>query len=198
MNVMVVGGSASGKSEVAEGIAMQLGSRKLYIATMRPGGAEAEWRIARHRGLRSGKGFATVECCESLSSLRIDWADVGDGAASGFRNGCRVVLLECLGNLVSNELYDDNGALCDADSVFRCVMSGIAAVERQCDHLVMVANEAGSGDVALPDHMCSFVEMQGRVNNEIAARSAAVVEVVCGLPVFVKGGSTWAGRQGIW
>lgn len=193
MNVMVVGGSASGKSEVAEGIAMQLGPRKLYIATMRPGGAEAERRIARHRGLRSGKGFATVECCENLASLRIDWADVGDGAASGFRGGCRVVLLECLGNLVSNELYDDNGALREADSVFSCVMSGIVAVERQCDHLVVVANEVGSGDVALSDRMRSFVEMQGRVNNEIAACFDAVVEVVCGLPVFVKGGSTWAG-----
>ena len=61
MLVLVAGGAASGKSEHAEKIVCARAHSKLYLATMQPFGKSARARIARHRKLREGKGFYTVE-----------------------------------------------------------------------------------------------------------------------------------------
>ena len=62
MNILVTGGSASGKSSLAERLAVQGPPPWTYVATMRPWGAEARARIDRHRRLRRGRGFETLEC----------------------------------------------------------------------------------------------------------------------------------------
>ena len=63
MMILVLGGSASGKSEYAENVAAALGEggKKLYLATMRPFGREAGRRIERHRRMRKGKGFESAD-----------------------------------------------------------------------------------------------------------------------------------------
>ena len=97
MFTLVIGGAASGKSECAEGLILASPvTPRYYIATMEPFGPEGQARIARHRELRRGKGFETVECYTGLSALRLP------------RRGA--VLLECLGNLTANELYSPSGA----------------------------------------------------------------------------------------
>ena len=71
MLVTVTGGSGSGKSAYAEQTAVRLaeGGRLLYLATMMRDGAGAQERIRRHRALRSGKGFLTIEKTDSLCEL---------------------------------------------------------------------------------------------------------------------------------
>ena len=56
MLVLVTGGAASGKSELAERIVCELAKGKpmLYVAAMETEGEEAQKRIARHRALRAG------------------------------------------------------------------------------------------------------------------------------------------------
>ena len=62
MLLYIAGGAGSGKSSFAESQIVRSGlPNPLYIATMEPFGPEAEARIARHRALRAGKGFTTVE-----------------------------------------------------------------------------------------------------------------------------------------
>ena len=67
MIVVVYGGNASGKSQLAERIAVELykeqsGSRLIYLATMKNDGTpEARSRIAAHRSRRAGAGFQTIE-----------------------------------------------------------------------------------------------------------------------------------------
>ena len=72
MLILVTGGSGSGKSEYAEGIAVSLAEREglplYYIAAMKPYGEEGKRRVERHRRLRAGKGFQTVERCGSERS----------------------------------------------------------------------------------------------------------------------------------
>ena len=46
---IVTGGSGSGKSAFAEALAMELGEKRYYIATMYPFGEESKQKIARHR-----------------------------------------------------------------------------------------------------------------------------------------------------
>ena len=49
MLTVVTGGSGSGKSELAENIAVKFTGKKYYIAAMQPFGEEALKRIERHR-----------------------------------------------------------------------------------------------------------------------------------------------------
>ena len=70
MLILVTGGAASGKSEHAEKIICARAHSKLYLATMQPFGKSARARIARHRKLREGKGFHTVERSLDLKGLQ--------------------------------------------------------------------------------------------------------------------------------
>ena len=73
MILLVTGGSASGKSEYAENRALQLAKAEqkklIYLAAMKPFGEEAAKRIERHRQLRAGKGFETVERYTDIEGL---------------------------------------------------------------------------------------------------------------------------------
>ena len=61
MLILVFRGSASGKSEFAEGLVTASGlETRAYLATMQVWDAESERRVERHRRMRAGKGFATV------------------------------------------------------------------------------------------------------------------------------------------
>ena len=88
MLTLVIGGSASGKSEYAEQRVLSLDGARIYIATMQPYGKEAEERILKHRQMRKNKGFETIECYTGLQDLNIP-----PGSN---------VLLEDLGNLMAN------------------------------------------------------------------------------------------------
>ena len=58
---LVTGGSGSGKSAYAEQCILDFGgTRRVYIATMQPFGAEGQARIARHRKMRAAKKFSTL------------------------------------------------------------------------------------------------------------------------------------------
>lgn len=61
MLTLITGGCKCGKSSIAENILSDFCGRKIYIATMEPFGEEAHTAISRHRIMRSGKGFETVE-----------------------------------------------------------------------------------------------------------------------------------------
>ena len=62
MLVVVTGGSGSGKSAFAEDRVLSFGeARRIYIATMQAFDEESHRRIRRHRRMRAGKGFETIE-----------------------------------------------------------------------------------------------------------------------------------------
>ena len=92
---LVIGGAASGKSRFAEEWVMRLPGKRIYLATMEALDAESEARIARHRLLRAGRGFETLEC-----SLDLSHCAVPDRAN---------VLLEDLPNLLANEMFRPGG-----------------------------------------------------------------------------------------
>ncbi len=94
---LVIGAAASGKSAYAESLCLGHDGPRVYLATMEPFREEGARRIARHRALREGKGFSTLECSR----------DVG-AAAPGLPRGC-TLLLEDVGNLVANELFAEGG-----------------------------------------------------------------------------------------
>ena len=63
MMILVTGGSGSGKSAFAEDCVIACGEMpRICIATMYPFDEESRKRVKRHRDMRFGKGFETVEC----------------------------------------------------------------------------------------------------------------------------------------
>ena len=168
MMVLFTGGADSGKSTLAEELMLRFPPSYSYIATMRPYGAEGRARVKRHLQRRAGKGFDTIERCLGLASLRVQ------GSA----------ILECVGNLVANEMFDQEGAGTDA---FQAVMAGFDHLAAQCNHLVIVTNEVGSDGRQYDENTQRYIHTLGRVNCQIAKRCDAVAEAVCGQAVWLKG-----------
>lgn len=171
MLALVLGGAASGKSAYAERLAMSLSAERFYIATMQAYDDESEQRIARHRQMRDGKGFVTVERPLDLAGLNIPHRQ---GAA----------LLECASTLVGNELCLPGGA---AENTADAIFDGVESLLRQGLQLVVVSNDVfGEGGRHTPE-MTAYLRQLGSLNCRIAERADMVVEVVCGLPLYHKG-----------
>ena len=110
MMTVVTGGSGSGKSAFAEDKIVSFGpAKRIYIATMHPYDEESHKRVARHRKMRAGKGFETVECYTGLKNL-----DFPENA---------VVLLECMSNLAANEMFEEKGA---GEKTVEAVLEGMS------------------------------------------------------------------------
>lgn len=170
MLIMVTGGSGSGKSEFAERCCMELCPReKIYIATMQPFGKEGAARIQRHKKLRAGKHFQTVECYTDLEKLILN---------------AQTTLLECLSNLTANEMFT-NG-LNEKQTVEK-ILSGIRHLQRQTKHLVVVTNDVFCDGISYEQETVRYMKALGEANVQLAAMADIVCEVVCGIPLFLKG-----------
>ena len=170
MLTLVIGGAASGKSAYAESLCLACGLPRIYLATMRVWDEECAARVAKHRAMRAEKQFTTVEAPLHLEAVHLP---------------CRgTVLLEDLGNLTANELYDPEGA---GNEAAEAVLRGVDALYAQCEHLILVSNEVFSGGAGYAGDTDRYLRALARVNNGIAARADAVVRVICGLPVYYKG-----------
>ena len=164
---LIIGGAGSGKSAFAETLCEKLEGERLYIATMRPEGAESLARIERHRRQRAGLGFETLEC-----PLSLDRAAIPAGANA---------LLEDLSNLLANEMFSPGGG--GAEAVRRGLCQAIA----RCQNLTVVTNEVFSGGADYGAGTLAFLRELAALNRELAARADVVAEVVSGLPNVLKG-----------
>ncbi len=176
MFTIVTGGAASGKSEYAEALVMSLDGPRVYLAAMEPAGEEAARRIARHRALRAGKGFRTVECPSGLEN-----AVLPAGAN---------VLLEDLGNLAANEMFGPREAV-PAQCTAETVAAEVLAVLPRCAHLTVVTNEIFSDGEDYPEETLQYMKALALAGRQLARHADTVVEVVCGLPNVLKGGLPW-------
>ena len=99
--------------------------------------------------------------------------------------GRGTVLLEDLGNLVANELYSPGGA---GKHTAEAVLVGLERLAAGCDNLIVVSNEVFSGGADYAGDTDQYLLALAQVNNAFAARADNVCRVVCGLPVYYKGG----------
>lgn len=167
----IIGGSGSGKSEFAESCCVRLHSeKKLYIATMEPYDEESRRRIARHRKMRDGKGFDTLECYTHLEHVEIE-------------PGC-TVLLECMSNLAANEMFSEKGR---KEQTARTIYEGVLRLREQAEHLVVVTNQVFSDGITYDPGTQEYLRVMAEINSRAAAAADVVCEVVHGIPVFLKG-----------
>lgn len=169
MNILVTGGSASGKSQYAEAVAAGLPSPRFYIATMRPWDDECRRRIAKHRRQRAGLGFETVEHYGDLRGLRLP--------ARG------TVMLECMGNLAANVLFGPDAP----EDPLSSATEGLRELAAQCAHLIVVTNEVFSDGVSYDPETTRYLRLLAGLNAALGRDADAVIEVVCGIPLTRKG-----------
>lgn len=203
---IVTGGSGSGKSEYAENLAVSLGEDRIYAATMMVSDKEGEERVQKHRAMREGKHFRTVEC------------PVNFGAAMEPAMAKEsVVLLECMSNLVANEMFSDMGLTnetvpddgltddtvpdggfpnemapavglpCGSRQVCSRIIRQVKQVLGGCRHLVIVTNEVFSDGNRYDRWTEEYIRALGMVNVRLAAMADHMTEVVCGIPVDYPG-----------
>ena len=172
MMVLVTGGSGSGKSAYAEQKVVDFGEAcRIYIATMYPFDEESHNRIKRHREMRAGKGFETLECYTGLKNTEIEPDSV--------------VLLECMSNLVANEMFQPDGA---GVHTVEEILQGVLALKRKARHLVIVTNEIFSASASYDKEMETYLDYLGCINQELEELADEVTEVVYGIPVYHKRG----------
>lgn len=170
MMTVITGGSGSGKSEYAEDRTLQYSKDNLiYIATMVAFDEEARRKIERHRRMRSEKNFTTIECYVGLEKLELQ--------------NNQTVLLDCMSNLVANEMYQENGA--GKDTVKR-VVEGVRHLKKQVKNLVIVTNEVFSDGILYDEETMRYISYLGEINQQLAAMAEEVVEVVYGIPLICK------------
>ncbi|HMA75319.1 MAG TPA: bifunctional adenosylcobinamide kinase/adenosylcobinamide-phosphate guanylyltransferase [Xanthobacteraceae bacterium] len=163
---LVLGGARSGKSRYAENLITACPPPWIFVATAEPGDAEMAERIALHRR-RRGHDWQTVEAPHELTAVLATLeADTS-------------VLVDCLTLWLSNRM------LADID-VEAEIARLDAALNGRRGPVVLVSNEVGFGIV--PDNLLArrFRDLQGLLNQRLAARADRVVLMVAGLPVVVK------------
>lgn len=136
---LVIGRPDSGKSKMAEDMAVSLshGNRKVYIATMIPYGEEGKERIEKHRKMREGKGFETIECPRNLKRRFCGNGDAASDASGANEYADSTALLECIANLTSNVLFGESLL---KDDLAEYIASDVSALTKVFKNLVIVSN----------------------------------------------------------
>lgn len=170
MIVMIIGGSGSGKSELAENSAVQLNNGELvYIATMQPFDEESKDRVKRHQRMRQSKKFITIECYTGLMNVMVE--------------NNATVLLECMSNLIANEMFSEDGA---KENTVDAVKTGIYHLAEQADNLFVVTNNIFDDGIAYDDETMRYMKMLGEINKWLCQIADKVVEVIHGIPIETK------------
>jgi adenosylcobinamide kinase / adenosylcobinamide-phosphate guanylyltransferase len=163
---LVLGGARSGKSRYAESLITALPPPWIYVATAEPGDEEMAVRIKSHRERRNGH-WRTIEAPRTLAAAL---SACGDAPA----------LVDCLTLWLSNLMLAEANIEEETAQLEKALTAARAP-------LVLVANEVGSGIVPSFPLGRRFRDMQGMLNQRIAARAERVILMVAGLPLVLKG-----------
>ena len=186
MMTLIIGGSGSGKSAYAEDYTISLSEdrKKYYIATMQIYDEEGKRKVERHRMLRGGKGFSTIE----------QPVDIGK-AAEKMEDGERTALLECISNLTANEMF--LGEIPGTEEVItEKIVGEIAVLNRELTHLVIVSNNVFEDGNVYDKTTMAYIRAMGRINQKLAEMADEVVEVVVGIPIVIKAKSVSLKKKG--
>ena len=175
MKVFIIGGSGNGKSAFAEKVAAKLGGKLIYIATM-PIYSEEDLKVVeRHHKLRAGRGFETLERPERI-------CDVPDNKET--------ILLECMSTHVANVMFgagfEDLQGDPDVDWA-KEIWAEIEPVFEREGNTIIVSAEVAKDGYSYDPSTNQYREALTSVNNKLAGAADLFVEVVCGIPVVLKG-----------
>ena len=172
MRVLILGGSKSGKSHIAQELVKELasGGKMYYWATMEPTDSEDEERIEKHLIDRAGWGFETIECGRDIKSVHPI-----EGSS---------VLFDSVTALLANEMF------CTAEpdaGASRRVLDDILYVSERADHFVCVCDEVFREGVEYGGWTDEYIRGLAGICRGLAEEFDAVVEVCAGRLKYHKG-----------
>lgn len=174
--VLIIGGSGSGKSAFAESYLLHHAKdgERYYLATMKIYGEEGRKKVERHRKMREGKGFLTIEQPNNLEAIL---PNIREDSA---------VLLECMSNLTANEMFSETGILSGKETVRR-VLCEIEQLKRRSGLLVIVTNNVFEDGICYEQETMEYNRALANINCHLAKQADTVVEVLAGIPNLWKG-----------
>jgi len=175
---LITGGSRSGKSSFAQGLAEEHPGSRLFLATCPLTDREMEIRILRHIQDRQKANWETIE--EPIHLVR-------QLAQSGRYD---TVLIDCLTLWINNLLHEAstrNRSL-DEDGVALMANTLAEAAGEHPGEVILVTNEVGLGIVPKNKTARLYRDLVGRCNQCIAAAADRVYLVTCGIPLQIKDG----------
>lgn len=165
--ILITGGARSGKSSYAEKLALSLSPNPVYMATARVWDEEFHQRVIRHQEAR-GPEWTNLEEEKELSRHDV----------SG-----RVVLIDCVTLWCTNFFFDLQGHV---DSSLKAVKEEFNRFTAQDATFIFVTNEIGLGGTSENELQRKFTDLQGWMNQYIAAQADEVMMMVCGIPLKIK------------
>lgn len=170
MLTIIIGGSGSGKSQYAEELVTKEKEEYLYyIATMEAFDDESKDRIKKHQNMRKDKGFETIECSVGIASISV--------------RKDSIILLECLSNLVANEMFSESGA---KENTILAIQNGIENLLKQSKHLVIVTNNIYEDGMEYDSTTEEYKKQLGILNEWLGKKANQVFEVVHGIEIKIK------------
>ena len=199
MIILIIGYPDSGKSELAEQMVTEMSApgERIYLAAMIPYGEEGSARIGKHRKMREGKGFITIEAPFDVSEAfdrffecraghKADAAVEADRGSTtadppteetvctgGRERGRMTVLLECLSNLVANEMFERQT---DPETLTQKLTDDILKLSKTVRNLVIVSNHFKVTE-DFDDETRAYAEVMDRVNDRISRIADDVIRI---------------------
>ncbi|MFI7857818.1 bifunctional adenosylcobinamide kinase/adenosylcobinamide-phosphate guanylyltransferase [Pseudomonas promysalinigenes] len=170
MRNLILGGARSGKSRLAEQLAIDSDLAVTYIATSEPLDGEMNDRVRLHRQRRPAH-WELIE--EPLALAAVLRAEASQG---------RCLLVDCLTLWLTNLLMldDPKRLAAERDALLDCL-------EQLPGTIILVSNETGLGVVPMGELTRRYVDLAGWLHQSIAERCQRVVLTVAGLPLMLKG-----------
>lgn len=164
MVYLIIGTPDSGKSKLAEELADELSGHraKYYIATMIPYGEEGAKRVEKHRAMRAGKGFTTLEMPFDAGSAVLPY-------------DC-VALLECVSNLAANEMFDRHTP---PDQCEDKIAADICRLQDSVSDLVIVTNHFGISE-EFDEETVRYALLMDRINHRLSVLADRVIDLTAG------------------
>ena len=170
MKTLILGGIKSGKSRLAESLAIDSGKPVVVIATATADDDEMRQRIARHRESRPGDWLVVEETIELAGALQ------EHSAADN------MVIVDCLTLWLTNLLVKDNG-----EPLRREIAALQGVLGNSTGEIVLVSNETSMGIIPMGELTRIFCDEAGILHQQVASCCDNVALTIAGLPLVLKG-----------
>jgi len=164
--ILITGGQRSGKSQHAEQLALQLAANPVYLATAHVWDEEFRQRVLRHQE-RRGPQWTNIEEEKFLSRHELTG---------------RVIVIDCVTLWLTNFFFENN----EVEQTLEQAKAEFDRFTSQEATFIFVTNEIGSGGVSENAIQRKFTDLEGWMNQYIAAKADEVILMVSGIPLKVK------------
>ena len=165
--ILITGGQRSGKSAKAEALALSLSPTPVYLATAHIWDEEFRERV-RHHQERRGEQWTNIEEEKYLSRHDVTG---------------KVVVIDCVTLWLTNFFFETS----EVEQTLETVKAEFDRFTNQEATFIFVTNEIGCGGVSENAIQRKFTDLEGWMNQYIAAKADEVILMVSGIEVKVKG-----------